>query len=100
MSKSIEQIITERVYDECDDQDEAGNWLYLGIGAIAHVTVKGVFQKIASGYVWGIHFESGEDHFREVEAFELDSLQDILLELGFPEDDVKNHIAFAKGEKG
>jgi hypothetical protein len=70
------------------DRTEAlnrGEWCYLGIMATANIVLPGsdVVQRIASGGLWGIESDSGDDYFAEVEAEELAGLRGELETVGF-----------------
>ena len=65
-----------------------GEWSYMGVRAVAVVEVLGVRQTVTSGSVWGLESDSDDGDFAEVGAGELDSLHDILAELGFTGKDI------------
>jgi len=60
-----------------------GDWYYIGIRAVADVVIGGVCQTLASGGLWGIESDSGEDYLAEVGRDELAELKKVLYDLGF-----------------
>lgn len=62
-----------------------GAWSFIGIAAEAEVQTNGMstIQRIRSGGLWGIESDSDRDHFRMVEAEELDQLKTELHAIGF-----------------
>lgn len=67
-------------------------WEFVGLYASAEILVCGVIQYISSGGLWGIESDSGKEYFEEVAEEEVSDLKTILIELGFPENEVSEAI--------
>lgn len=63
-------------------QFERGDFNFVGVQAVAEVSIGGVIQEITSGGLWGIESDSGEKHFRSVGKEEYAQLKEILSEMG------------------
>jgi len=76
-----------------------GEWQHVGIMAAANIVLPGsdVVQRIASGGLWGIESDSGEDYFAEVEAEELADLRGELETIGFGKRQID--LAFRTAER-
>lgn len=59
-----------------------GDWGFVGIRAVAKLSVNGTLQTVTSGGLWGIESDSGKDYFKEVEKEQIDELRATLAELG------------------
>jgi hypothetical protein len=49
--------------------------------------------------LWGTESDSSEEHFAEIASDELEQLKDMLLELGFPADEIEARRHFAAGDR-
>ena len=63
------------------------NWHYMGIQAIANVSIDGQIQTITSGGLWGIESDSDESYLKEVAQEEIENLKSQLSKLGVTWDD-------------
>jgi hypothetical protein len=69
-------------FEERREAYERGDFHFVGVRAVADIEVGGVNQEIASGGLWGIESDSGDDYFATVAKDEYDQLVDILGDLG------------------
>jgi hypothetical protein len=118
MAKTIESIEIKRVpdqdpdlswLDQTDEQMGAGfeataterkrtygdTWEMVGVFARAKITINGVSQFVETGGLWGTESDSSDDHFQEIGNEELSQLKDMLIELGFPTDEIEARQHFA-----
>jgi Holliday junction resolvasome RuvABC DNA-binding subunit len=72
------------------EEFENGEFSFVGIKAVAHISVNGLPQSIESMGVWGVESDSDDKHFDEMADEELSQLVGILEELGFSRREVDN----------
>lgn len=65
-----------------------GQWSYCGVVAHAFIKVNDSLQEITSAGIYGVESDSSKDSFKELEAEQLSELKDILLALGFTEEQI------------
>lgn len=78
----------EQDYARAESLDR-GEWGYIGIHAVAEITIHGTIQKVRTGGLWGIESDSGADYLAQVGQEQLAELWPILAEMGFTEEQIK-----------
>lgn len=71
--------------DEFTERRDAywrGDFGFVGVRAVAELTIAGTVQTIVSPGLWGIESDSDESYFDEVYADERDVLREILAAIG------------------
>ena len=67
---------------------DRGEWGMVGVKAVAEIQISDdgknwLCNEVASGGLWGIENDGGEDYIKEVGRDQVSELRDMLLELGF-----------------
>lgn len=89
----LDQIEFADIRDERKARVADGLLSMVGVRAKAEIVVNGIHETITSPGLWGIEDDSDESYFAEVYRNELDTLCDMLKELGFaPITDIKPHV--------
>lgn len=78
-------------YEDRRDEYREQRFHFIGIRAVAQVTVNGTSMTISSPGLWGIEDDTVPGYFDDVYRDELGTLGDLLTELGFGASDILEH---------
>lgn len=89
----IEQVRKWVEQDEERLRTHGDSWQMIGVFAEAEIQTSEdgstwLINTIRSGGLWNTESDSDEQHFKEIEAEELENLKQVLLELGFSAEDI------------